>query len=173
VYLATARDHPPAVTKRQQQHDLARLVHAMRDLNERQARLFLTVGAELARYRAPELQPLLDQDVAEAARALAATFETSARGVIYDHRAASLPAERLAAALRPMLAEAGRGGGTQFERDAAVVLRRIEETVQELAADGQEASPFLALVGRMLRRPEGGDASGSGVSSSEPRLIVP
>ena len=49
----------------------------------------------LARYEAPELQPLIDDDVAEAMAALAATFETASRGVIYEHRPASLPAERL------------------------------------------------------------------------------
>jgi class 3 adenylate cyclase len=39
---------------------------------------------------------LNDDDVADAAGALAATFETAARGVIYEHAPESLVARRLA-----------------------------------------------------------------------------
>ena len=87
----------------------------------------------LVRYEPPELQPLIDDDVAEAAAALAATFETASRGVIYEHRPASLPAERLATALKPVLAEAGKGAGRLSSVTPAVVLRRVEEAVRERA----------------------------------------
>ena len=43
--------------------------------------------------------------------------------VIYEHRPASVPAERLTTALKPVLVEAGQSGGSAFERDAAVVLQ--------------------------------------------------
>ena len=71
------------------------LVQFMRDLSERQSQLFFLVTSFLVGYQPPELQPLIDNDIAEAAAALAATLETSVRGVIYEHRPASLPAERL------------------------------------------------------------------------------
>ena len=93
AWLASAREHPPAVVVRQQQHDVGVLLQVMRDFNERQSQLFLLISTFLVRYEAPELQPLIDDDVAEAMAALAATFETSARGVIYEHRPASLPAD--------------------------------------------------------------------------------
>ena len=99
----------------------------IRDLSERQSQLFFLISSFLQRYEPPELQPLVDDDVIEAAAALASTFETAARGVIYDHRPTAPPADRLATALKPVIAEAGRHGGSAFERDAAVVLRRIEE----------------------------------------------
>ena len=84
----------------------------VRDFSERQSQLFLSMTLTfLVRYQPPELQPLIDEDVAEAAAALAATFETASRGVIYEHRPASLPAERLVAALKPLLDEAGQHGG--------------------------------------------------------------
>jgi hypothetical protein len=57
----------------------------------------------------------------------AGTFETATRGLLFDHRPSSLPAERLAAALEPAILEAGQGAGSSFERDAAVVLRRVAE----------------------------------------------
>ena len=124
----------------------------MRDFSQRQSQLFFLIGAFLRTYQAPELQPLLDEDVAEAAAALAATFETAARGVIYEHRPASLSAERLVTGLKPLLAEAGKGAGSSFERDAAVVLRRVTESVGSVRADDPaNERAFLTLVARVMR----------------------
>jgi hypothetical protein len=172
-YLATAREHPPAALVRQQQRDFGLFIQFTRDFNERQSQLFLMVCTYLARYEPPELHQVLDDDVAAAAAALASTFETAARGVIYEHRPSSPPAERLAAGLKPLLLEAGQHGGTAFERDAASVLRRIEESVRDvriIAPD--ERRGFLDLVGRVIR---GTDASlGSDRPGMEtPRLIMP
>jgi len=173
VYLTSAREHPPAALVRQQQRDLGLLVQFMRDFNERQSQLFFLVNTLLVGYQPPELQPLIDDDVAEAAAALAATLETSARGVIYEHRPASLPAERLMSALKPLLAEAGQNGGTAFERDAAVVLRRIEEAAREVrVSETGNRRAFLDLVGRVVRKTEAGSESAH--AAPEPtRLIVP
>jgi len=170
VYLAVAREHPPAATVRQQQRDVQLLVRFIRDLSERQSQLFFLIDTFLLRYQPPELQLLIDDDVIEAAASLAATSETAARGVIYEHRPASPPAERLAAALKPLLAKAGQGGGTPFERDAAVVLRRIEEAAREArAVDRENRRAFLDLLGRVI--PEREDEEPP--SSAAPRLIVP
>src|SRR5204863_6282581 len=122
--------------------DVALLVDAMRDLNDRQAQLFLFVATLLLQYEPPALQPLIDDDVIEAAAALAATYDTAAKGLIYEHRPPSLPAERLVQALKPRLAEAGQRGGTAFERDAAVVFRQIGEAavrVRPLEPDKRHA----------------------------------
>lgn len=172
-YLATARDHPASITRRQQERDLALLVHAMRDLNDRQARLLLAVNSQVVGYRPPDLHSLADSDVAEAAAALAATFETAARGVIYDHRPSSRPAERLAGALRPLLDDLGKNGGTPFDRDAAVVLRRIEETVRQLGASATEPNPYLGMLGRIARARDDSAATPAGAAPAESRLIVP
>src|SRR3981189_2749473 len=109
AWLASAREHPPAVAVRQQQRDVGVLLQVIRDFSERQSQLFLLISTFLVRYEAPELQPLIDDDVAEAMAALAATFETSARGVIYEHRPGSLPAERLVGGLKQLLVEGGPG----------------------------------------------------------------
>jgi hypothetical protein len=173
VYLATARDHPPAAQVRRQQHDLSLLVHFMRDLSERQSQLFFLVNTFLIQYEPPELQPLIDGDVAETAAALAATLETSTRGVIYEHRPASLPAERLMNALKPVLAQAGGRGGTAFERDAAVVLRRIEEAARQVrSGDESNRRAFLDLLGRVMRRKDDG-AEPPAEKPDAPRLILP
>jgi hypothetical protein len=173
AYLATAREHPPAATVRQRQRDLALLMQFMRDFSERQSQLLFMILTFLARYEPPELQPLIDDDAGEAAAALAATFETASRGVIYEHRPASLPAERLMSALKPLLANAGQGAGSSFERDAAVVLRRVEDAARDArAVEPENRRALLDLIGRVIARvpPEGDDAPRS---ASESRLIVP
>jgi hypothetical protein len=154
TYLASAREHPPAAFLRQRQRDMGVLLHGLRDLDDRQSQLFFSLTQELVQYEVPELQRLLDDDVAEAAGAMAATFETAARGVIYDHQPASLPAQRLATALAGRLADSRRTAGSAFDRDAAVVLRRIEETARALrTAEPSNARSFLDLLGRALRDP--------------------
>ena len=170
TWLATAREHPAAIVVRQQQRDVALLVQFMRDFSERQSQVLFLVSTFLVQYKPPELQPVIDDDVAAAAAAMAATFETATRGVIYEHRPASLPAERLASALKPVLADAGKGLGSSFDRDAAVVLRRIEEAVRDVrATDQQNRRAFLDLLGRVIvNTPPDGAAA-----PEEPRLIVP
>jgi hypothetical protein len=175
-WLASAREHPPAALVRQQQRDVAMLVQFVRDFSERQSRLFFLISTFLVGYQPSELQPFIDDDVAEGMAALAATFETASRGVIYDHRPASLPAERMISELKPMLLDAGRGAGSAFERDAAVVLRRVEKSVRGVRGDEPDnRRTFLDLLGRVIKEPSGPDSS-KGDAAQAPastRLIVP
>jgi hypothetical protein len=152
---------------------VASLVRFMRDLNERQSRLFFLIVSFLIRYQAPELQPLIDEDVTQAMSALAATFETASRGVIYEHRAASLSAERLVSGLKPLLTEAGQAGGAAFERDAGVVLRRLETAAGEtMREDAGNRRAFLDLVTRIIPKQEN-EAAGTGHPDGAPRVIIP
>jgi len=176
-WLASAREHPPAALVRQQQRDIAAFAQFMRDFSERQSQLFFLIGSFLVRYQPPDLQLLIDEDVAEGVAALASTFETASRGVIYEHRPASLSAERMTAALKPMLLEAGRGAGSAFERDAAVVLRRIEESVHQVR-DQQAGNrrAFLELVHRIIKEhPQRDGPAGPPEPAGPPpqRLILP
>jgi hypothetical protein len=66
-YLVTAREHPPVAAVRQQRQDLDFLVEFMRDLNDRQSQLFFLLASLIARYKAPDLESIVDDDVAEAA----------------------------------------------------------------------------------------------------------
>jgi hypothetical protein len=177
TWLASAREHPPAVVVRQQQRDVTLLLQVMRDFSERQSQLFGLLGTFLLRYEPPELQPLIDDDVVEAAAALASTLETASRGVIYEHRPPSLPAERLMAALKTVLGEAERALGSSLERDAAVVLRRVADTAKELRGfEPDNRRTFLDLLGRVLKNAPP-DASSDPDPDQDrpdpPRLIVP
>jgi len=173
-WLASAREHPPAVAVRQQQRDMGLIVRFMRDFSHRQSQLFLLVTTFLVRYEAPELQRPVDEDVVEAMGALASTFETASRGVIYEHRPASLAAGHLMAALKPVLAEAGHGGGTPFERDAVVVLRRVADAVAEVrAVEADNRRAFLDLLGRAIHATDGEERPAATPVQDPPRLIVP
>ena len=174
AWLASAREHPPAAIVRQQQRDVGLLVECMRDFSERQSQVFFLISTFLARYQPPELQSLIDEDVVEAVAALAATFETASRGVIYEHRPASLPAERLTSELKPLLIEAGKGAGSSFERDLAYVLRRVEESVRSVrAVDASDRRAFLDLLARLMANspPSQPDTPSDALEPS--RLIVP
>lgn len=158
------------------------LTPALAALPEARQQLFLFSLTLVDRFRGDGLDAAADADVAAAAAALAATYETEARGVIYEHRADSLPAQRLSDGMRGVYDQLGRGRPSGFASDAAAVLRQVEDRVRAV----QRASPadpraFLALAGRMAKRmgrPEGpGGDAGSGVdgpaSSSPSPIIVP
>jgi hypothetical protein len=171
-YLATAREHPPAAVLRQRQHDAASLLGFLRDLNERQSQLLFLILTFLARYEAPEVQPLNDEDVTQAMAALAATFETASRGVIYEHRAQSFSAARVVGSLKPLLTDAGRAGGTTFERDAGVVLRRIEAAAGEARREHPGLRrAFVDMVGRMMQQHET-ETAATEPSVDAPRIIL-
>ena len=139
----------------------------MRDFSERQSQLFFADRARFCSSTSrPSLQPLIDDDVADAAAALAATFETASRGVIYEHRPASLPAERLAAALKPMLAEAGQARrlGVRARRGGRAAPRRADGRAEQRAGEPGNRRAFLDLLGRVLagadEPPQAGDDAG-------------
>jgi len=173
-WLASAREHPAAAVVRQQQRDMGLLMHVMRDFDQRQSQLFLMVCTFVKKYQAPELQPLVDDDVAEAMAAIASTYETAARGVIYEHRPASLAAAQLMNTLKPVLAEAGKGAGTPFERDVVTVLRRVAESVTKVRAiETGNARALLDLLGRVIQAKDDHAGPEAAATPDEPRLIVP
>lgn len=177
VYLAAAREHPPAAAVRRRKQDVAALVRHMRDLSEPQSQLFFLILTFLLRYEPPELNPLIDDDIAEGMDALAATFETAARGVIYEHRAASLSADRLANSLRTLLAEAARTGESSFQRAAPLVLRRIAAAAREKMPDeAGNRRAFLDLIERVIHMQdkEAADPDKTGSKTDDgPRVIIP
>ena len=152
VYLERAHRHPAAAVKRQQEMDVAVLMRTLGPLSEGQLELFFVVQTFITRFKPGAASGVTDADVAGATGALAASFETAARGVIYEHQAASPAAEELRRALKTFLAELGRGGGTRFETQAAEVLRGIERGASHQADNiGDGSRDYLALVGRILR----------------------
>jgi hypothetical protein len=166
-YLSSARAHPAAVIQRRLDRDLAFYLPYVKDLSRRQYELLLFFQAVVANV-APGASPALrDDDVAEAAAALAATLETAGKGVIYEHQAGSIPAQRLVQDMRRRFGDALREDASdpRVERDAATALRRLEAAAREAAVrlEGDEPPVFLGLMMRIMQSagtPERGEGDG-------------
>ena len=177
AYLSSARTHPAAVIQRRQDRDLQFLVPLVARLTEDQHRLFIYFLAVIARRAAAAVPSLIDRDVADAASAAGATLETAEKGIIYQHQAASIPAQHLADEISRSIEEiASRAGSrrSRVERDAAVALRQIATGAAnaEKELPGDEAPVFLHLVTRIV-----GAAGEDGAATDSPgvgsRLIIP
>jgi hypothetical protein len=149
-------------------------------LSEPRQQLFLFTLTLVDRFRGDGLDAAVDADVAAGLEALAASYDTAARGLIYEQRAPTAPAQRLATGIRSVFDELGRGRPTGFAADAAEVLRRLADRVRDVGAS-TPASPrvFLDLASRVARRfgapggaPDEVDALAAR-PSSESRLIIP
>jgi hypothetical protein len=178
VYLASARQHPPAVVQRQQQRDAAALAAALGALTERQQQLVFLLLGVVGRQHGDPLRRVLDEDVAEAAGAMAGTYETAARGVIYEHPAQSLPAQRLMTEWKALLEDLSQHSSPRLvEREAPAAFRSIEQgarQARQLLGDSETA--YLDLVGRLLAPVSGGTPPEPGRPEAEERpsgLILP
>ena len=182
VYLSSARSHPPAIIQRQMEYDRALMLPLLQGFSERQARIFLMTAALVSRHQSEPLQKLVDSDVAQAAEALAATLETAGRGIVYEHQPASLPAARLMAEMKTMVAEIARaasaevpGSASGIERDAAIGLRRIAEAAKATAQHDPQGTLFQELLVRVLAPPPGTTPAEDAATSTAPAssLIIP
>ena len=180
AYLRSAQSHPPAAVQRQQERDLRFLIPLFEGMTERQHELALLIHGFLRSAR-PNAPTLLDDDIANASRALAETYETASRGIIYEHSAGTPSAERLSAEFRSLIA-ARRAEGLQLsDSDVALVIRGIETGAREARATlPGEKTAYLELLQRVLRPPNAGpERSSDGEAPQRPddsrgtSLIVP
>jgi hypothetical protein len=181
-YLATSRSHPPATVRKLQDQDLSVLTPAMSGLSEARQQLFLFTLTLVDRFRGDGLDAASDADAASAVAALAGTYETASKGLIYEQRPDSIPAQRIADGIKGLFDQLGHGRPTGFAADAAAVLRRVEDRVRAVqrAAPG-DGRAFLDLAGRMAKRlggpgPEVSPAEGEGASGGSPggpSIILP
>ncbi len=178
-YLSSSRHHPPAVVQRQQEMDRAMVLPLLEGLSERQARLFLMLAALTSRHQPETLQTLVDDDIAQAAGALAATLETADRGIVYEHRPSSAAASRLMGELKGMVDEVVKNAGSALERDAGIALRRIEQGAKAMSAyvsrSGGTArhSELQQLFARVLTPPPGTDTTPAEAPAPASSIILP
>ena len=175
-YLASAQSHPPAVVQRRQERDARFLLPIVAGLRPEQYELFFFVQHLLHGIDRAGALPLDDRAVRESAEALAKTYDTASKGIIYEHQASSPPAERLSQELKPLLDDPPAAGGPRArERDLAEVLRRVEQAAAgaEAALDGGGRA-YLDLAGRLAKPASGVPGSGrDDEAADEPRVIVP
>jgi hypothetical protein len=171
-YLATAREHPAAAVVRRQERDVARLLPTIRHLTERQYQVFFLFQTAIARHVPRGLARLADQDVAEGCAAVAATLETAARGVIYEHAPQGAPAQALAVEITALLAEMRAQGATVYDGEAAIVLRAIEAGARAASVPAEGPRSYLDLVARLLQINAQPGAAAAQDASPSP-LILP
>jgi hypothetical protein len=135
--------------------DRSMLVPLLEGLSERQARVFLMLASVTARHQGEVLQKLVDEDIAQAAGALAATLETSSRGILYDHQPSSLAAARLMGELKALIEDVSKNAGSAIERDAAIALRRIEHAAKMMVTVRPNANELQQLLNRVLAPSDG------------------
>jgi hypothetical protein len=166
---------------RQRERDWHFLAEAVGQLSQRAYTVLLLLQDVVRRHRRGAIPALHDADVRDASAALASTLETTARGIIYEHQAASLPAQRLLAELRAGVEDIARRAGADKERlvtaDAAAALRRMEWAAREAGTRlGPADTGYLDLIDRLPREgPEGKPESAAAAPQPppQPRLILP
>jgi hypothetical protein len=178
-YLEAAQKHPAAVVKRQIDQDVTRLMATVGRLTEQQLQLFFLLQSMVLSYKPEGLARLVDSDVALAAGALANSLETASKGVIFEDTTASMVAEGLRRALKPVIEEVTKGNGSRAEREVATVLRAIERSARH---DGNHIpsgeTSYLELAGRVFQQkpltgqlnPPAGVRGGDG---EKPLIVLP
>lgn len=168
AHLASAKAHPAASVRRQQASDLRTLLDGMPRLSEGQLRLLFLVLSYLCRPAGPGRLRLTDAEAADAAAAVAATFDTASRGVIYEHQATSVAGQQAATELVALLRDAGKGGGSRFEREVAEVLGGVARAAAPPPLSPPGGRAYLDLVVRVLQDDIRDDAT-----VDPPSLILP
>lgn len=155
-YLESAQRHPAAVVRRQLDHDVTLLMTTIGRLSEQQLQLFFLLQSMVLSYQPEGLARLTDADVALATGALATSLETASKGVIFEEPSASVPAEGLRRALKKVVEEVTKDGGSRAEREVATVLRGMERGARHEGGLIPEGDTwYLELVGRVFQqRPE-------------------
>jgi hypothetical protein len=178
-YLSASRTHPPAVVQRRQEKDLRFLLPLLAQLTEQQYQLVLIFQGLIVQHAVSAVPSPLDSDVAEGTAALAATLETAGKGIIYQHQAASLPAQRLMtrleAALKELTQQAGSAAAA-IERDAAIALRRISKAANEArkGLPDDDEPVYVNMLGRLMRTGAGsGSEPADGPAEPGGGLIIP
>jgi hypothetical protein len=171
TYLTSAKSHPPAVVQRRQERDVGFVLPLISDLTDTQYRLLLFFQSLIVKHADGAIPAVLDTDLAEAAATVAATLETAGKGIIYEHQAVSVPAQRLATELGRGFTELAAQAGSQrgrIERDAATALRRIEKSARTAATGlaGDEEPIYLNLLRRVLAPRGDGEKADGGETSS-------
>ena len=178
MYLESATAHPPAIVQRRRERDggfLAALLHGLTGPQQRLTGLLL----EFLATDRPDAPGLVDSDVERAALALAQTYETASRGIVYEHRADTPVAQRLAGEIKQIIDADRANGATLSDHATAGVLRRIEAGAREAqrALSVQDERACLSVLKRVWssgnpgadRNPDGKAQGGE----PSPKLIVP
>ena len=139
--------------------DISLLMASLGRVGEQQLQLFFLLQTTILAHKPDGVGRLADSDVALAAGALAASLESSAKGVIYEESTSNPISEGLRKVLKTIVEEIAKSGGSRVEREIAEVLRGIERGANHVIPEaGVQAASYLELVARVLQKPAPGTA---------------
>jgi hypothetical protein len=176
-YLESAQRHPAAVIKRQIDADVTVLMATIGPLSEPQLQLFFLLQSMVLSYKPETLSaisvaPLTDADVALAAGALASSLETASKGLIFEESTGSVVAEGLRRALKAVIDEVTKNGGSRVQSEVAFVLRGLERGARH---EGGHIPPgetsYLEIVARVFQQRPPSPLGGS--SGTKPLIVMP
>lgn len=173
-YLVASRAHPPAAVQRRQDRDAAFLAPTFEALSPGQQKLLLLVQATL-RLGHADTPGLTDDDFVRAARALADTYETAGRGIIYEHAAGVASAERIRSDVETLIETARREDLRVSDAEVAGALRRIEQAARAArkVLPGNDAA-YVGLLKRMFPPDRQGELlPAGGAETGGAGLVVP
>jgi hypothetical protein len=174
-YLQSARSHPAVATRRREERELRMFASTLHRTSEAQRAIFALLQTVIAGYDRSAVPSLTDRDVADACGALASTFETASRGIIYEQRATSLPAQRLVSELRGAIERALRPAERPVDRDLAVALRATETmaTGANVDLEGGDRA-YLEFLERRMGRTDQRTGEPQATAGESPKgLIIP
>lgn len=173
-WLAAARAHPPAVQQRQQEQDASLIVPLIRGLDDEAYAVLMACLPAALQFRNEANPPPRDEDLQAAAAALAATAETAARGVLYEHQPESMVAARLARSMSGPLAAAAEAGVPRLEAATTAAMRRLEDSVKAFRRNGPAtADAFFAFVERVLKPRLADATTGQALTADADPLLTP
>ena len=98
--------------------------------------------------------------------------------MLYEHKPATLPAQKLAGELRALVAQVREHGATVYDREAAIALRAIERGARDLTR-ASDPTAYLSLMGRLLQvnhaaaAREAGPAANTDIAGRPGSIIIP
>ena len=105
----------------------------LQELTTRQRELLLLLQSFLRGHQ-PSSRAMVDGDIAQASLALAETYETASRGIIYEHTAELAAAAQLGAEIKTLIERTREKGFTISDGAIATVFRRIERAAKEASS---------------------------------------
>ena len=141
---------------------------------KQQYQVFLFLLLTIHRFRRKSSVRLLDEDIVGAANALAATLETASKGIIYEHRPTSLPAQNLTAELAKALKDLNERAERSLDGDSTIALRGIKRAAADAQTTLSEGeTSCLDWLDRLASNFEVSPQHGTTTPNQTPELISP
>lgn len=130
--------------------------------SEAELQVFFLLASQIVRYRPDSLAPVYDEDIADAASAMAGTLEAASQGLVAHLTGSTTVSEGLRRSFDEVVAVLGQQAGPAVAPMAARVLRGLAQGSQALRATSpDDPVAFLSLLRRVMPLPPSEDPAPS------------